>query len=370
MRILFALPGLHRVDRGAEVVFTRVGRELSKLGHHVVLAGCGWPRTDEPYTFLHIPGAKRERFEKFPTGPVFRDPVHYEEFTFVPGLLARYRPGDYDVTLTCSFPFTNWVLRRPALMAARPPHVFVTQNGDWPARARNHEYRWFGCEGLICTNPDYYDANKERWPCALIPNGVETARFRPGETDPELFGLPRGRKIVLMVSAMIESKRVDAAIDAVARVPDVHLVVAGDGPMRVAIVAKAKQLLPGRFSCLTLPATQMPDLYRSAHVFLHMSFHESFGNVFLEALASGLPVIGHDTPRLRWILGDNGDLVDTANLDLVAASIARAAREGPEQRDMRHAASLRYDWSQIALQYEAFLTRVVESQRRNGSTGP
>lgn len=359
MRILFALPGLHRVDRGAEIVFTRVGRELSKLGHHVVLAGSGTPRDSEPYTFLHVPSVRRERFERFPLGPVFRDDTRYEELTFAPGLLSRYRPADFDVTATCSFPFTNWVLRRPTLTGSRPPHVFVTQNGDWPARAGNYEYRWFGCEGLICTNPDYFEANKARWRCDLIPNGVETARFKPGQSDPEEFGLPRGRKFVLMVSALIESKRVDVAIDAVSRVPDVHLVVAGDGPMRSAVLAKAEQLLPGRFTCLTLPATRMPDLYRAAHVFLHMSFHESFGNVFLEAMASGLPIVGHDTPRLRWILGDNGDLVDTANLDAVAAAISRSLKEGPEQRDARHEASLAYDWSRIASQYEQFFAQVA-----------
>ncbi len=340
----------------------RVGRELSKLGHEVTLAGSGAARDNEPYRFLHVPSISRERFERFPLGPVFRDVTHYEEFTFAPCLLARFRPRDFDVTVTCGYPFTNWALRRPSFGGPRPPHVFVTQNGDWPARAGNHEYRWFGCEGLVCTNPDFYEANKERWRSALIPNGVETARFKPGPADPEQFGLPGGRTIVLMVSALIESKRVGAAIDAVSRLPDVHLAVAGDGPLRAEILAKADKLLPGRFTHLTLPAARMPDLYRAAHVFLHMSLNESFGNVFLEAMASGLPVVGHDTPRLRWILGDNGDLADTTNMEEVASRIAQAVDSTQEQRGKRQAAALRYDWSRIALQYEDFLARVAGKQ--------
>ena len=67
--------------------------------------------------------------------PVLRNQFAYEEMTFVPALLRQYRPAEYDVTLTCSYPFTNWILRRPVWRGSRPPHVFVTENGDWPAYA-------------------------------------------------------------------------------------------------------------------------------------------------------------------------------------------------------------------------------------------
>ena len=74
--------------------------------------------------------------------------------------------------------------------------------------------------------------------------------------------------------------------------PDAHLVVAGDGHLRQEGDALAQQLMPGRYSRISLTAPEMPDLYRSADVFLHMSLLESFGNVFLEAMASGLPIVG------------------------------------------------------------------------------
>jgi glycosyltransferase involved in cell wall biosynthesis len=122
----------------------------------------------------------RENFESFPSIPAFRNEYAYEEFTFFPDLLRRYRAADYDVTLTSGYPFTNWVLRRPTFRGSLPPHVFVTQNGDWPAQARNSEFRFFGCEGLICTNPDFYERNNARWRCQLIPNGVDYDRFQPG----------------------------------------------------------------------------------------------------------------------------------------------------------------------------------------------
>src|SRR5262245_41112665 len=113
MRVLFALPGLHRYDRGAEVAFISVARELAKGGDSVTLICSGQPRVGMPYRFLRAPSVARERFETFPSIVGLRGECAYEELTFVPSLLRQYRPADYDVTVTCSYPFTNWALRRP-----------------------------------------------------------------------------------------------------------------------------------------------------------------------------------------------------------------------------------------------------------------
>src|ERR1700722_10848644 len=161
MNILFALPGLHRFDRGAEVALVSIATQMAKKGDKVTLIGSGNDRPGAPYRYLRASSLRREHFERFPAFPLFRNEYAFEELTFLPGLLWQYRPSDYDVTITCSYPFTNWMLRRPRLRGPRPPHVYVTENGDWPATAENSEYRLFGCEGLVCTNPDYYRRNKD-----------------------------------------------------------------------------------------------------------------------------------------------------------------------------------------------------------------
>lgn len=361
MRILFVLPGLHRYDRGAEIAFISIADELAKAGDSVTLIGSGLPRPATSYRFLRAPCVARTHFESFPPIPVLRNEYAYEELSFVPALLCRYRPADYDVTLTASYPFANWVLRRPVLSGARPPHVFVTQNGDWPACAGNAEYRFFGCDGLVCTNPDYYERNRERWRCRLIANGVDIKRFQPGAPQRREFGLPADRLIVLMVSALIPTKRVDAGIAAVSRIPDAHLVVAGDGPSRRTVEAEAARLLPGRFTRLSVAPQRMPQLYRSADVFLHLSKEEAFGNVFIEAMACGLPVVGHDTPRLRWIVGDEGYLLDTEDVAAVARQIelAHAAAAGRQAQRIARAAT--FSWTTAAEKYRSFLQEVVVS---------
>ena len=293
MRVLFALPGLHRYNRGAEVAFIAIASAIAKAGHAVTLIGSGQANAATPYRFLRAASLSREYFERFPSVPLLRNRSAYEELTFIPNLLRRYRPADYDVTLTCSYPFTNWVLRHPVLRGSRPRHVFVTENGDWPASSRRSEYRFFGCDGLVCTNPEFYERNKNRWRCQLIPNGVDCDRFKPGAAQRQEFELPANQTIVLMVSALVPNKRIEAGIDAVSRIPGAHLVVAGDGPLREAVDACAARLLPDRFTRKLVPPEQMPKLYQSADVFLHLCKDKSFGNVFLEAMACGLPIVAH-----------------------------------------------------------------------------
>jgi NADPH-dependent glutamate synthase beta subunit-like oxidoreductase len=53
MRVLFALPGLHRIDRGAEIAFISVANELAKAGHQVTLLGSGPPKPGTLYRFIH-----------------------------------------------------------------------------------------------------------------------------------------------------------------------------------------------------------------------------------------------------------------------------------------------------------------------------
>jgi glycosyltransferase involved in cell wall biosynthesis len=355
MRLLFALPGFHAQDRGAEVALLSVARELARSGDAVTVMGGGPERPGEPYRYLPIPMVDRRRFERFPKLPAFRSETAWEDATFAANLLRRYDPRDYDAVVTCNFPFTHWALRRPA-GGAKPLQIFVTQNGDWPARSDQAEFRFFRCDGLVCINPDYDAANRERWRTALIPNGVDLARYRDVPRDRAALGLPEGVPIVLMVSALIETKRVAAGIAAVAEVPGAHLVVAGDGPLRGEVDPLAARLLPGRFTRLTLPAGDMPRLYAAADAFLHMSLFESFGNVFVEALASGLPVVGHDTPRLRWIVGERDTLCDTKDMAAVSDAIARALRTGRGAADPRAA---QFDWPVIATQYRAFLKRLL-----------
>lgn len=360
MRLLFALPGLHRVHRGAEVAFESVAEQIALQGRHeVTLVGSGEEAPPRAYRFRRVGSIPRERFEGWPRVPFLRSEFIYEELTFAASLAVRRWRSEFDVTMTCSYPYTNWVLRSGLPGRRGPRHVFVTQNGDWPARERRGEYRFFSCDGLVCTNPLYYAANCERWFSALIPNGVDTSRFHPGPADRAALGLPEGRPIVLMVSALMPGKRVLEAMRAVARVKDAFLVVAGDGAQRQQVDALAAEALPGRFLRSTFPHQRMPDLYRCADVFLHTAARESFGNVYVEALASGAPIVAHDDEVTRWIVEKHARLVDTFCEDALVEALHGAIEDGGAGRAARATFASRYAWTAIATRYADFFEKVV-----------
>jgi len=363
--VLFALPGLHAVARGAEVAFEAVARGLAiNHGWDVVLAGSGDARQGTPYRFFKVPSTPRERFEKWPKFPPFRSEFRWEEATFAWNLRKVLALTTADISVTCSYPFVNWALRRVrSAGGSAAPHVFVTQNGDHPALRKNSEYRLFRCDGLVCTNPEFFERNRSTWHSALIPNGVDTARFRPGPPDRAAFGLPDDVPLIVMASALIPSKQVPLAIKAVAQVPGAFLAIAGDGPERESVDSLARELLPGRHLRTTLQPEQMPEFYRCGDVFLHLSREESFGNVYIEAMACGIPVVAHDYPTTRWILGDHAALVDTSDPAKTAAAIRSSLDSPPCAPSALHdEAARRFSWDGIAAQYSDFFTGLLPSK--------
>jgi glycosyltransferase involved in cell wall biosynthesis len=190
--------------------------------------------------------------------------------------------------------------------------------------------------------------------------------FKPGEGDRSAYGLPADGPVALMVSALIPSKRVVEGVRAVAKIPGLFLVIAGDGPCRDDVDREARRLMAGRYRRLQLPHEQMPGLYRCADVFLHMSREEPSANAYLEALATGLPMVAHDWDVTRWTLEETGVLVDTADLAAVANGIWRAIprRENAHIAARRALVQRRFAWSVLAPKYAEFFFALLDTDPR------
>lgn len=362
-RVLFALPGLHLVQRGAEVAFEQIASGLCAEGFEVTLLGAGAPIEGRPYRYLQGKVAPRERFHRWPKFPPLRSEYRWEELSFAPSVWRLTNPKDYDLTVTCSYPFVNWMLRARR-KGGVPKHVFVTENGDWPATERRREYRWFSCDLLVCTNPEYEARNRERWRCALIPNGVLAERFTPGPGDKARFGIPAHAKVVCMVSALIASKYPLAGVEAVASLPeDVHLLLAGDGPLREECDALGRAKLGERYHRITVPMAEMPTVYRTGDVFMHLSRDEAFGNIYIEAQACGLPVVAHDTPTTRWILGEAGHFLDTGDAAALHHILVQLLDQPPAEAWINKARTEivgRFDWPVVCRQYAGVFRELLD----------
>jgi glycosyltransferase involved in cell wall biosynthesis/predicted metal-dependent phosphoesterase TrpH len=155
--------------------------------------------------------------------------------------------------------------------------------------------------------------------------GVDLARFSPELRDPDL--LP-GAVNVLYAGRLTKEKGVDLLADAFeaahARDPRLHLVLAGDGPERGALQARLGET--ATFLGL-LHGADLPRAYASADAFLFASVTDTFGQVIVEAQASGLAVVavGQGGPVDLVVHGETGLLAE-ASADALADALLSVTR--------------------------------------------
>lgn len=184
----------------------------------------------------------------------------------------------------------------------------------------------------------------------LAPRGIDLARFSPTRRSDDAFAelAPGGGPIVLCVGRLSREKGIDrllAAFAAVARdVPEAQLVLVGDGPLR----AELERARPPR--CVLageVTGARLAALYASADVFAFLSETETFGNVVVEAQASGLPVVVARGATSELIVhGATGFAVDPADPAAADRAIVRLLRDDELRRRMRREAvrhAQRYD---------------------------
>lgn len=146
----------------------------------------------------------------------------------------------------------------------------------------------------------------------VIPLGVDLRRFSPATDRMEIrqrLGIPQDRFILLSVRNLVPRMGLDRLIMAISKVvksaPDVHLVLGGEGPLKEALLALAKRFGLEDFIEFTgfIPEDDLPDYYRIADFFVLPTRElEGFGLVTLEAMASGVPVLGTPVGGTREIL--------------------------------------------------------------------
>jgi glycosyltransferase involved in cell wall biosynthesis len=164
----------------------------------------------------------------------------------------------------------------------------------------------------------------------VMSRGVDAHLFAPERRSMELrrhWNAADGAPVLLYVGRLASEKNVPLALrafDAVqAQRPDARLVVVGDGPLRRSLQASHPQV---HFVGLQR-GTELAAHYASADVFLFPSLSETFGNVTLEALASGLAVVAFDTAAAGALIRDgrNGLLARAGDADgFVQAACAAA----------------------------------------------
>jgi glycosyltransferase involved in cell wall biosynthesis len=251
---------------------------------------------------------------------------------FVHGDIFDRPKGTYDARLTA---FYRWIAPRAYRSAdvvfALAPYLAETVRGHG---ARNVE---------------------------VVPNGIDLADL--GIHEPATR--KRGETLrLLSVGRLAIEKGVEHLLAAMRLVEgDCELTIAGSGPLTFADQPRVKLLG-------AVPRENLGRLYLDHDVFVTATLNEAFALTTLEALASGLPVIGTDIPALRAVIreGENGLLVPPADPRALADAIEKIARDEPlceKLASNAHASVAPYSWPAIGDRIAEVIRGLVRDGRYN-----
>lgn len=219
------------------------------------------------------------------------------------------------------------------------------------------------------------------WPdkVKVIPCGVDLGLFQP--TDKEKarleLGLSKHSKILLFVGRIEPFKGIDIILRTLACLrgeKDLHLLIVGGDSGSDGELSRLRSLAGelGIEEMVTFWGTvehaRIPLLYNAADICVIASYHESFGLVAVEALASGIPVVAPRVGGLSTVItdGETGYLLDNRSSEAFVRHLERLLDDDQLRQRMGHAARpsvMKYAWPIVARQvlsvYEELTTAQV-----------
>ena len=203
----------------------------------------------------------------------------------------------------------------------------------------------------------------------VVGRGVDTQRFTPAARSDELRAQWRAgpdTPVLLAVGRIAAEKNIALALRAFERArrdrPDLRMVVVGDGPAR----ARLTTAHPAATFVGAKRGAELAAHYASCDAFLFPSLSDTFGNVVMEALASGLPVVSFNCAAAAEHVDDgiSGRLAvpgDEAGFIAATAAFAVAPASLQSFREAAVAAARRATWDEVLERFEARLQDTVDA---------
>lgn len=199
----------------------------------------------------------------------------------------------------------------------------------------------------------------------LLPKGVDTKLFSPKKRSLALrheWGAGERSVVGLYVGRMAAEKNLPLVIESFLeiqkRIPDFRGVLVGDGPK----LAEVKKLHPQFIYAGVRRGEELAEFYASADLFLFPSITETFGNVTLEAMASGLGVVAYDyaAARQHIVPGENGFAVPFDDSEAFVRMALRVAQTDlVEIRENARSSARKVRWKKVIKRFEKQLRKLV-----------
>lgn len=222
--------------------------------------------------------------------------------------------------------------------------------------------KWFyDALDLIYVNSEGYrrawiDRGIAKEKLRILPRGLDTALFNPSRRDAEFWskrGVQRGATVLLYVGRVSKEKDLDVIAQAWPRLrrEGVALAFVGDGPYR----AELQKQLPDAVFTGVLAGHELATAYASADIFLFPSTTDTFGNVILEAQASGLPCVVSDQGGPKDLVepGRTGFITRSLDVEDFARGVTQAVAgiDSGEMKRASRAAVEDRDWSEAGQRF-------------------
>jgi len=262
------------------------------------------------------------------------------------------------------------------------PYILTLQSGDsdWFIMART--WFWYPLYKQIYTKADKitaisnwladrakrYGYKKEVY---VISNGVDIEQFTCSIDEDEKskiresWGARENDFVVITASRLVYKNGIDTLIDSIGHLPDdVKLVIAGDGRDEKELKSKARKFGDKILFVGQVDHEKLPRLLKSADVFARISRTEGFGNSFIEAMASCLPVIATPVGGIVDFIKDKetGLFAKSGDAKSVAGAIMLLKNDSELREKISKAgqslAREKYDWKIITEQYKNIYNKI------------
>lgn len=310
------------------------------------------------------------------------------DMRILPRLTKLFKERQTDAVVTIGAGDKMFWGRLAAKLAGVPVICSALHSTGWPdGVGRMNRMLTSITHGFIACAAGHaeYLKTSEKFPADrvfMIPNGVDTERFRPDHTHRDTLrqaiGASPDSGVVGIVAALRAEKNheqfVSAAVEILSRRPNTHFVIVGDGPRRESIEQQISTLgLDDRVHLLG-SRSDTPELLAGMDVFCLTSRNEANPVSILEALSSGVPVVAPDVGSIRETVmpGRTGILTTPLCPQSTADAITQLLEHSQVARNLGLTGRqvVRQDWSLEAMVggYEHVLSHLYSlNASRNGS---
>lgn len=201
----------------------------------------------------------------------------------------------------------------------------------------------------------------------VVPRGVDTEHFSPEFRSQALrdsWGVTPETQVLLSVGRLAVEKNLDMVMRCFqalrAKNMPVKLVVVGDGPLRQALeISCPEAIFTGQKT-----GQSLVEHYASADLFIFPSLTETFGNVTIEAMASGLAVIAYDHAAAGQLIQheQNGMLISVQNEHGLVDACTRVLQNNELRMSIRNHSrqtAVEHDWNSVVVRTEGIFRSLV-----------